>query len=105
VKLAECIVDAELPAGVFSMVTGPGAVVGDEVAASPGTHGIGFIGSVATGLTVAASAAGKAPSHLPFGGRAGSSSGIGRVGGSSVLDAFTEPKTVVVTLGSASSGG
>ena len=38
-------------------------------------------------------------SHLPFGGRAGSSSGIGRVGGSSVLDAFTEPKTVVVTLG------
>ncbi len=38
-------------------------------------------------------------SHLPFGGRAGSSSGVGRVGGSSVLDAFTEPKTVVVTLG------
>jgi succinate-semialdehyde dehydrogenase/glutarate-semialdehyde dehydrogenase len=59
VKLAECIVDAELPAGVFSMVTGPGAVVGDEVAASPGTHAIGFIGSVATGLRVAARAAGK----------------------------------------------
>ncbi len=39
-------------------------------------------------------------SHLPFGGRAGSSSGVGRVGGSSVLEAFTEPKTVVVTLGS-----
>jgi succinate-semialdehyde dehydrogenase/glutarate-semialdehyde dehydrogenase len=38
-------------------------------------------------------------SHLPFGGRAGSSSGVGRVGGSSVLEAFTEPKTVVVTLG------
>ena len=37
-------------------------------------------------------------SHLPFGGRAGSSSGVGRVGGSSVLEAFTEPKTVVVTL-------
>ena len=53
VKLAECIVDAELPPGVFSMVTGPGAVVGDEVAASPGTHAVGFIGSVATGLTVA----------------------------------------------------
>ncbi len=42
------------------MVTGPGAVVGDEVAASPGTHGVGFIGSVATGLTVAMRAAGKA---------------------------------------------
>jgi succinate-semialdehyde dehydrogenase/glutarate-semialdehyde dehydrogenase len=38
-------------------------------------------------------------SHLPFGGRATSSSGVGRVGGSSVLEAFTEPKTVVVTLG------
>jgi len=38
-------------------------------------------------------------SHLPFGGRAGSSSGVGRVGGSSVLEAFTEPKTVVLTLG------
>ena len=38
-------------------------------------------------------------SHLPFGGRAGTSSGVGRVGGTSVLEAFTEPKTVVVTLG------
>ena len=37
-------------------------------------------------------------SHLPFGGRAGTSSGVGRVGGSSLLDAFTEPKTVVLTL-------
>jgi succinate-semialdehyde dehydrogenase/glutarate-semialdehyde dehydrogenase len=60
VKLAECIVDAELPPGVFSMVTGPGAVVGDEIAASRGTHAVGFIGSVATGLKVAARAAGKA---------------------------------------------
>jgi succinate-semialdehyde dehydrogenase/glutarate-semialdehyde dehydrogenase len=60
VKLAECIVDAELPPGVFSMVTGPGAVVGDEIAASPGTHAVGFIGSVATGLHVATRAAGKA---------------------------------------------
>ena len=60
VKLAECIVDAELPAGVFSMVTGPGAVVGDEVAGSEGTHAVGFIGSIATGLRVAARAAGKA---------------------------------------------
>jgi acyl-CoA reductase-like NAD-dependent aldehyde dehydrogenase len=60
VKLAECIVDAELPPGVFSMVTGPGPVVGDEVASSTGVHGIGFIGSVPTGLTVAARAVGKA---------------------------------------------
>jgi acyl-CoA reductase-like NAD-dependent aldehyde dehydrogenase len=34
-------------------------------------------------------------SHLPFGGRAGSVSGRGRVGGSYVLDAFSEPKTVL----------
>jgi succinate-semialdehyde dehydrogenase/glutarate-semialdehyde dehydrogenase len=59
VKLAECIVDAGLPAGVFSMVTGPGPVVGDEVAGSPGTHAVGFIGSIATGLNVATRAAGK----------------------------------------------
>jgi len=59
VKLAECIVDAELPAGVFSMVTGPGSVVGDEVASSPGTQAVGFIGSIATGLKVALGAAGK----------------------------------------------
>jgi succinate-semialdehyde dehydrogenase/glutarate-semialdehyde dehydrogenase len=33
-------------------------------------------------------------SHLPFGGRSGSLSGRGRVGGRFVLEAFTEPKTV-----------
>jgi acyl-CoA reductase-like NAD-dependent aldehyde dehydrogenase len=33
-------------------------------------------------------------SHLPFGGRAGSVSGSGRVGGSHPMDTFTEPKTV-----------
>jgi acyl-CoA reductase-like NAD-dependent aldehyde dehydrogenase len=60
VKLAECIVDAELPAGVFSMILGPGAVVGDEVAANAGTHAVGFVGSVATGLHVATRAVGKA---------------------------------------------
>jgi succinate-semialdehyde dehydrogenase/glutarate-semialdehyde dehydrogenase len=59
IKLAECIVDAELPAGVFSMVTGPGSVVGDEVASSKGTHAVGFIGSVSTGERVAIAAAGK----------------------------------------------
>jgi acyl-CoA reductase-like NAD-dependent aldehyde dehydrogenase len=33
-------------------------------------------------------------SHLPFGGRAGSISGRGRVGGAYPMDTFTEPKTV-----------
>jgi acyl-CoA reductase-like NAD-dependent aldehyde dehydrogenase len=59
VKLAECIVDAGLPSGLFNMITGPGAVVGDEVAANPGTQAIGFIGSIETGQRVAGRAAGK----------------------------------------------
>jgi acyl-CoA reductase-like NAD-dependent aldehyde dehydrogenase len=60
IALAECIVEADLPAGVFNLVTGAGAVVGDEIARNPGTHGIGFIGSTATGRRVAEAAAGKA---------------------------------------------
>jgi succinate-semialdehyde dehydrogenase/glutarate-semialdehyde dehydrogenase len=67
VKLAECVVEAELPAGVFNLVTGPGSVVGDEIAASPGTHAIGFVGSVATGGRVAQRSAGK-PILLEMGG-------------------------------------
>ncbi|MGH2653552.1 MAG: aldehyde dehydrogenase family protein [Actinomycetota bacterium] len=59
VKLAECIAEGDLPAGVFNMVTGPGPVVGDEVAANPGTHAVGFIGSIATGHRVAERGAGK----------------------------------------------
>jgi acyl-CoA reductase-like NAD-dependent aldehyde dehydrogenase len=35
----------------------------------------------------------------PFGGRAGSESGVGRVGGHSSIDRLTEPKTIVVHLG------
>jgi succinate-semialdehyde dehydrogenase/glutarate-semialdehyde dehydrogenase len=34
-------------------------------------------------------------SHLPFGGRAGSASGIGRVGGPAPMDTYTELQTVV----------
>jgi len=37
-------------------------------------------------------------SHLPFGGRAGSRSGIGRVGGRHPFETFTETKTVIVEL-------
>src|SRR6266436_6295510 len=60
IALAECVVEADLPPGVFNFVTGPGSRVGDEIARNPGTHGIGFIGSTATGQRVAAAAAGKA---------------------------------------------
>ena len=60
VELARCIADADLPPGVFNLVTGPGPVVGDEIARNPGVDGVAFIGSTATGRLVAAAAAGKA---------------------------------------------
>jgi acyl-CoA reductase-like NAD-dependent aldehyde dehydrogenase len=60
VALARCIVDADLPPGVFNLVTGPGPLVGDEIARNPGTDGVAFIGSTATGRLVAQAAAGKA---------------------------------------------
>jgi acyl-CoA reductase-like NAD-dependent aldehyde dehydrogenase len=60
VALAHCIADADLPPGVFNLVTGPGPVVGDEIARNPGTDGLAFIGSTGTGRLVAAAAAGKA---------------------------------------------
>ncbi|HLB61274.1 MAG TPA: aldehyde dehydrogenase family protein [Actinomycetota bacterium] len=59
VKLAEVVAEADVPPGVFNMVTGPGPVVGDEIAAHPETHAVGFIGSIATGRSVAQRAAGK----------------------------------------------
>ena len=60
VALARCIADADLPAGVFNLVTGPGPVVGDEIARNPGIDGVAFIGSTATGRLVGQAAAGKA---------------------------------------------
>ena len=36
--------------------------------------------------------------HLPFGGRAGSQSGLGRVGGRFSIERLTELKTIVVNL-------
>jgi len=57
--LAQCIAEADLPAGVFNFVTGPGAVVGDELVGHPQVAGVGFIGSTETGLKIARRAAGK----------------------------------------------
>ena len=59
VRLAECIAEADLPPGVFNLVTGPGPVVGDEIASHPAVAAVGFIGSIATGHRVAERAAGK----------------------------------------------
>ncbi len=57
--LAACFAEAGLPAGVFNLVTGPGSVVGDEIASHPGVAALGFVGSVEAGKKVAARAAGK----------------------------------------------
>jgi acyl-CoA reductase-like NAD-dependent aldehyde dehydrogenase len=59
VRMAECLAAADLPPGVVNLVTGRGPVVGDEIAANPGTQAVGFIGSTATGHEVARRAAGK----------------------------------------------
>jgi acyl-CoA reductase-like NAD-dependent aldehyde dehydrogenase len=59
VALMECIAEADWPAGVANLVTGPGAEVGDEVAGHPLVAGVGFVGSTETGASVARRAAGK----------------------------------------------
>jgi len=59
IELAHCLAEAGLPTGVFNIVTGPGSVVGDELAANPGVAAVGFVGSVDAGKKVASRAAGK----------------------------------------------
>jgi succinate-semialdehyde dehydrogenase/glutarate-semialdehyde dehydrogenase len=44
---------------VINLVTGAGAIVGDEIVANPGTDAIGFTGSPTTGKRIAERAAGK----------------------------------------------
>ena len=59
VALMECIAEADFPPGAVNLVTGPGPVVGDEIAGHPLVDGVGFIGSTVTGASVARRAAGK----------------------------------------------
>ncbi|TMD76987.1 MAG: aldehyde dehydrogenase [Chloroflexi bacterium] len=59
VALMECIAEGDFPPGAVNLVTGPGAEVGDEVAGHPLVDGVGFVGSTATGASVARRAAGK----------------------------------------------
>ena len=58
--LAECVAEADLPAGVFNFVPGQGPIVGDEIVGHPHVAAVGFIGSTATGNRIAQRAAGKA---------------------------------------------
>ena len=50
--LAECIAEAELPRGVFNLVTGLGPTTGDALVTHPGINGVGLTGEDATGETV-----------------------------------------------------
>ena len=50
VLLAEALVDAGIPAGVFNLVMGPGSTVGEELQSNPGIDGIVFTGSFDVGF-------------------------------------------------------
>ncbi len=50
--LTECLRDAGLPAGVFNFVTGPGALLGGEMAANPDVAGMTFTGSYEVGFNL-----------------------------------------------------
>src|ERR1700709_1685558 len=60
IELARCVADADLPPGVFNLVTGPGAVVGNEIARHRDVNAVAFIGSTAPRRLVAEAAGGKA---------------------------------------------
>src|SRR5215216_1889965 len=55
-ELAECFVDAGLPEGVLSVVTGPGDALGDALVSDPRVRKISFTGSTATGEHIARTA-------------------------------------------------
>jgi acyl-CoA reductase-like NAD-dependent aldehyde dehydrogenase len=59
-------------------------------------RGLRFADEVRTGLVNINETTNYWESHLPFGGRAGTVSGIGRVGGRYPMDTLTELQTIVV---------
>lgn len=67
VALVKAIEEADLPPGILNLVTGAGAVVGDEIVSNPGTDAVGFTGSAATGKLISQRAAGK-PQLMELGG-------------------------------------
>jgi succinate-semialdehyde dehydrogenase/glutarate-semialdehyde dehydrogenase len=58
--------------------------------------GLEFADRVRTGLVNVNETTNYWENHLPFGGRAGSESGIGRVGGRYAMETLTELQTVVI---------
>ena len=56
VHFAEAIERAGCPKGVFNLVTGPGATVGDQMVSHPYVNGIAFTGEDVTGIGIQAKA-------------------------------------------------
>ncbi len=56
-RIAELMLEGGLPAGVLNVVTGPGAVVGEEIIRNPLVRKIGFTGETGTGKDVMRQAA------------------------------------------------
>lgn len=50
--VAQCIAEAELPAGVLNLLTGFGPTTGDALVSHPGVNGIGLTGETTTGDSV-----------------------------------------------------
>ncbi|HBY92879.1 MAG: aldehyde dehydrogenase family protein [Ardenticatenaceae bacterium] len=67
IQLMECVEQAGFPAGALNVVTGPGSIVGDEIASNDGIDAIGLTGSFAIGDQVARKAGAK-PVLLELGG-------------------------------------
>lgn len=51
-ELSKIIAEADIPAGVFNLVMGPGSVVGNVIAESVDVNALSFTGSVETGATI-----------------------------------------------------
>lgn len=57
--ITEAAAESGMPAGVFSLVYGSGAEIGQQLAAEPAVSAIGFTGSRSGGLSLAATAAAR----------------------------------------------
>ena len=71
VRLAELAVEAGIPAGIFNVVQGTGAVTGDALVRHPGIGKVSFTGSNRTGAAImtAVAQAGIRPVTLELGGK------------------------------------
>ncbi|GAA4930768.1 aldehyde dehydrogenase family protein [Actinoplanes utahensis] len=68
--LADAVAEAELPPGVFNLVTGTGPAVGSAIAGHPGVDLVSFTGSTVTGRAISHAAADRiAKVSLELGGK------------------------------------